>query len=209
MEVERGERSSSPWKTCPAPLAPRYASSHLPPNHCQRDCVVSLTPHSASSTRWLRVPRTGTQDSPLRILQLPFQTPHAAWTPALPGSPAPRTSSSRPRGAQARVPEPALPPTLRCDPHPRTSPARLAKPQTSCAAASSESHPRSSPALAAATAAAARSNGPLHAPGRAAGGRGASRPGRRARGRRRGVPISSHQAASRAPGTPGEGRRGR
>lgn len=94
------------------------------------------------------------------------------------------------------VPRPPLPPTLRWDPHPRTSERGWLSPQTSCAAAGSESHPQVIPrALAAATAAAAVRTGPsMHQAGHREGA--APRTPERGReGRRRGIPVSSHGAA--------------
>lgn len=110
-----------PWENVPgAPCTPLCFISPASADHCQRDCIVSLTPHPASSTRWLRVPRTGNLGAPrCASFSYPFQTPHAAWTPSPPRQPAPPDLQLPSLVApKPGVPRPPLPPTLRCDPTP-------------------------------------------------------------------------------------------
>ena len=100
-----------PRENDPAPLAPRYASSHLPQRIIVKEiasCHWHLTPPPPRGG-W--VPRTGNLGAPrCASFSYPSQTPHAAWTPSpsqaarSPGPPAPK-----PRGAQARCPQ-AIPP---------------------------------------------------------------------------------------------------
>lgn len=195
------------------PCTPLCFISPAPADHCQRDCVVSLTPHSASSTRWLRVPRTGNLGAPrCASFSYPFQTPHAAWTPALPGSPLPRTSSSQAswRPSPVSPGQPSRPP-LGATPPPHLS-ARLAKPPDLLRGSRLRKPPPGHPPRAGGGyggGGGCDPNGPLHAPGRAAGGRGASHAGAEGAGAG-GAGSRSPRTKPREPGArdSGEGRRG-
>lgn len=110
----------------------------------------------------------------------------------------PRTPRSRAARPRARDPEPPLG-TLQQDP--RTSPQGWLSPQTSCSAAGSESHPQVIPPRAGGGGGGCDPNGPLHAPGRAAGGRGASHAGRgRWGGARSPSRTEPREPGTRAPG---------
>lgn len=199
----------------PAPLGKRAGApysrlcwiSPAPADHGQRDLIVLLTPHPASSHEVAQSPRQhGTSELPRwASVSCPSQTPHAARDPhALRGSPAcppadlPRPSRMAPKPG---VPGPPLPPILRRA-HPRTSWRGRLSPRTSCAAAGSESHPQVIPrALAAATAAAAaiRTGPSMHRAGQQEG----AAPRTPGRGRRGGLARGprSPRTEPREPGT--------
>lgn len=167
---------------------------------------MSLTPHPASSHEVAQSPRgRGTSELPLDTGELPFPDPARS-----PGSLRPR----RPRRPPTRPP-PDLPPRSRVAPKPgtpdhptpRTSQRGRLSPQTSCAAAGSESHPQVIPrALAATTAAAAgiRTGPSMHRAGQREGASPRTPERGRRGGRARGALLAPSRE-SRAPGTEGRG----
>lgn len=147
------------------------------------------------------------------IPQLPFHPQRSAGKPASasPGPPAPE-----PRGPELSTPSHPRGP---CRGTPRTSPQGWLSPETSCKAAGSESLPQVIPPRAGGGGGGSGCdpNGPLHAPGRAAGGRGASHAGRGhwggarsplvpSRAARAGHPGSGRGAGGRSPGARPRGR---
>lgn len=187
MEVERGEgsRSAPLGKRAGAPDSRLRRISPAPADHCQRDLIVLLTPHPASSHEVAQSPRGR---SPLGIRQLP--SPDPARSPGCP-SPAGRANlpsrgppARKPRGPQARGPLTTPPSDPTAGPPPHLSAGQSQSPDLLRSSRLRKPPPGHPPRAGGGYGGGGCDpNGPLHAQSRAAGGRGASHAGAGTQGR--------------------------
>lgn len=203
MEVEKAEGPRSLGKTCWRPLLPAMLDLTCPSGSWSK----RFNPATDTSPRLL--PRGGSESqttrnvgaSPLGIRQLPFpdpaRSPGPPRPPGLAGLPSRGPPAPKPHGPQARGPRTTPPSDPAAGPPPHLLAGQTQSPDLLRGSRLRKPPPGHPPRAGGGYGGGGCDpNGPLHAPSRAAGGRGASHAGAGTQGRAgAGSPLSSHRAA--------------